>query len=676
MKLDIKHIIDDPDLTGENWLTDAVDRKPPAESQIAGRGSTGRTPDDASQAAGQLGSERTFAAAGQAAGGRPETLQRQGEAAAGYHEKTASDPAADLSSAKGSESTAGMAEAPGNDAAERIIKQSRYGSAGNTGTAAAGRTPEPSGAGMSSATEKSAVIVGRSETEALSASEEQLSARTVTPMDIETPADYTAEEQSSISRSHGQSPAGHTAGIREVLDRLQQPYGMTQRMDMTYDAAAASQPDIGVSSAQTAPGTVDQTVHGDMPHQSPVYHETVVSEEHGTPDKVPAAERQNYNTASQGAYSSRQAAELADKSVSEPAAFSMGGQANDRRAAADEAATTVIPAGSSGGKIPPSGKKQNVRKEKKTSAWVAAIAVAFAALIALTFIYTNMIPRDVNATINGEPVAITTKAHTMKELLKEQGISYCEADYISVPLSTYISEGMAFELDHASSFKVTADGKTKSFKTLKETVGEALTECGIKVGDKDIVEPSSDTVMRDDLDIVVKRVKFEEKTVEEKIDFKTVTKEDSSLDQGKTKVVTKGKKGKARVTYRIKYIDGKESSKKKLSRKVVKKPVDKVVAKGTRFVFDGSSYSRKLTVKAYAYTGGGRTAMGTAARVGEIAVDPSVIPLGSTVYIEGVGERRAEDTGGNIKGNTIDIYMNSEAECRSWGVRYLTIYIK
>jgi 3D (Asp-Asp-Asp) domain-containing protein len=81
-------------------------------------------------------------------------------------------------------------------------------------------------------------------------------------------------------------------------------------------------------------------------------------------------------------------------------------------------------------------------------------------------------------------------------------------------------------------------------------------------------------------------------------------------------------------------------------------------------------------VKAYSYTGGGTTAMGTRARVGEIAVDPSVIPLGSRVYIEGFGVRYAEDTGGNIKGNTIDIYMNTMAECRNWGVRYVTIYIE
>ena len=142
----------------------------------------------------------------------------------------------------------------------------------------------------------------------------------------------------------------------------------------------------------------------------------------------------------------------------------------------------------------------------------------------------------------------------------------------------------------------------------------------------------------------------------------------------------KKKSGKSSMAYYMPVVADRQESidakLKKLQGSFFGKPVNKVVAEGTRFVFDGSSYSRKLTVKAYAYTGGGRTAMGTQARVGEIAVDPSVIPLGTTVYIEGVGERRAEDTGGNIKGNTIDIYMNSEAECRSWGVRYITIYIK
>lgn len=89
----------------------------------------------------------------------------------------------------------------------------------------------------------------------------------------------------------------------------------------------------------------------------------------------------------------------------------------------------------------------------------------------------------------------------------------------------------------------------------------------------------------------------------------------------------------------------------------------------------GFQYKKKFTVKAYAYTGGGRTAMGTKARVGAIAVDPSVIPLGTKVYVEGYGYARAEDTGGNINGKTIDVYMNSTGACMKWGVQYKTIYV-
>ena len=307
---------------------------------------------------------------------------------------------------------------------------------------------------------------------------------------------------------------------------------------------------------------------------------------------------------------------------------------------------------------------------------LGAIAAAFVILAAVMFIYNNLVPREVTAAINGEKFEFESKAHTVEGFLEENDIEFSEGDYVSQPLTAYISDGMKIKIDHATDFKITADGKTRKYRTLANTVSEALKDKNVKVGKNDIVEPGLDELLTKDMKIVIKRVKIKEETKEEKIEFKTVTKDDSSLDEGTTKVVTEGVEGKAKVTYKVTYVDGVESSRSEISRETLTAAVDKVVANGTRINFDGQSYSRKLVVKAYAYTGGGTTAMGTRARVGAIAVDPSVIPLGSEVYIEGVGARRAEDTGGNIVGNTIDIYMGSNAECISWGARYVTIYIK
>ncbi|MBQ3520359.1 MAG: G5 domain-containing protein [Firmicutes bacterium] len=304
------------------------------------------------------------------------------------------------------------------------------------------------------------------------------------------------------------------------------------------------------------------------------------------------------------------------------------------------------------------------------------IGAVFVVLLVGMFAYTNLIPRQVSAIIDGQPQEITTYEHTVAGFLTEQEIPHYEEDYLSTPPTGFIHDGMDFEILHATDFEVTADGETKAYKSLKPTVEEAIVDVGIKLRDRDIVIPKRETALEQDSQIVVKRVEIEKKTITEKVKFKTIEKDDTTMAEGKTKVLKEGKNGKDKVTYEITYIDGKEAKKKELSRKTLEKPVNKVVANGTQIEYNGKLYSRKLVVKAYSYTGGGTTAMGTRARVGEIAVDPSVIPLGTNVYIEGVGARRAEDTGGNIKGNTIDIYMNTLSECRQWGVRYVTIYIE
>ena len=92
------------------------------------------------------------------------------------------------------------------------------------------------------------------------------------------------------------------------------------------------------------------------------------------------------------------------------------------------------------------------------------------------------------------------------------------------------------------------------------------------------------------------------------------------------------------------------------------------------------SYSKSLRVEATAYSGHTITATGTKpvrnpGGWSTIAVDRRVIPLGTRVYVENYGYAIAEDVGGAIKGNIIDLFMDSSSETRSWGRRNVTIYI-
>ncbi|CEO22558.1 hydrolase [[Clostridium] sordellii] len=91
---------------------------------------------------------------------------------------------------------------------------------------------------------------------------------------------------------------------------------------------------------------------------------------------------------------------------------------------------------------------------------------------------------------------------------------------------------------------------------------------------------------------------------------------------------------------------------------------------------NNNNTGRLMTVNATAYAGHTITATGTTPKWGTIAVDPSVIPYGTKVYIPKFDMVfTAEDCGGAIKGNKIDIFMNSEAECNSFGRQNLEIQI-
>lgn len=91
-------------------------------------------------------------------------------------------------------------------------------------------------------------------------------------------------------------------------------------------------------------------------------------------------------------------------------------------------------------------------------------------------------------------------------------------------------------------------------------------------------------------------------------------------------------------------------------------------------------YEKTMIMEATAYcTGcdgvGTKTASGTRIRQGVVAVDPKMIKLGTWLYIEGYGFAQALDTGGAIKGNRIDLFMESCSEAKKWGRRKVKVIL-
>ena len=93
-----------------------------------------------------------------------------------------------------------------------------------------------------------------------------------------------------------------------------------------------------------------------------------------------------------------------------------------------------------------------------------------------------------------------------------------------------------------------------------------------------------------------------------------------------------------------------------------------------------SRYSRELVMKASAYTAyddgnSNRTCRGNPVHKGIVAVDPKVIPLGTRLYISNYGYAIADDIGGSIKGNRIDLAFESRNEALQFGVQTVTVLV-
>ncbi|CED99914.1 hypothetical protein B4064_3298 [Caldibacillus thermoamylovorans] len=290
--------------------------------------------------------------------------------------------------------------------------------------------------------------------------------------------------------------------------------------------------------------------------------------------------------------------------------------------------------------------------------------------------------------LNGEEKKVWTTRKTVKEFLAESEIAIKEQDQLSVPLEAKIKQGLIINLDTAFQVVVNDGGEERTVWSTSTTVADFLEQQGIKLNELDRVEPGLDQMIGENVPINIVRVEKVTDVVEEPLEFATVTQKDSNLESGKQQVVQEGKTGKVQKTYEVILENGQEVSKTLISENVMENATDKIVAVGTKemtqLVSRGTETGKEFYVSSTAYTAScngcsGKTATGIDLHANPgakiIAVDPSVIPLGTKVYVEGYGYAIAADTGTRIKGNKIDVFFASQSDAYRWGQRTVKIKI-
>ena len=308
---------------------------------------------------------------------------------------------------------------------------------------------------------------------------------------------------------------------------------------------------------------------------------------------------------------------------------------------------------------------------------------------------TIHLAKPVKLTIDGQEKVIMTTAPTVKELLKEQNINIKSDDVIMPAPSTPLEENGKVTYEKAFPLTLNDGGNSKKVFSTSTTVADFLEKQNITLNEYDRVEPAAGEKIAQNDTVRVIRVEKVNDVVEEPVDFKEKEQGDSSMYKGESAVISEGVKGLVKRNFETIKENGKVVSRTLIDETVLKNPVDRVVAVGTKSVPNSSalvkssapkanSKVKEMYVEATAYSPydagmSGITATGINIRKNPntklIAVDPKVIPLGSKVWVEGYGVAIAGDTGGAIKGRRIDILMPTKDDCFDFGRRTVKVRI-
>lgn len=338
---------------------------------------------------------------------------------------------------------------------------------------------------------------------------------------------------------------------------------------------------------------------------------------------------------------------------------------------------------------------------------VPAIFLLAASL--LVFSSVQFARRELVVSVDGHTQVVRTFSGSVGGVLTELGITVDEADKLSHRLDDAVENGMVIDIRKAVPVYVRADGQEFSLRLAEATVRDAIERLGIVLEPLDRVEPALEQMLSagDTVDVI--RVTRQLLTQRTEMPYREIRRGNAKLDRGESRTLQRGIAGLREDTVEITLENGQEVTTRIIQSTMLRIKQDRVVEYGENTILSRGGrtmrFDRVFHMAATAYCAGtewsgcpiddrgrsactgkysdGITASGVAAIAGNggesnphiVAVDPRVIPLGSRLYIDGYGYAVAADTGSAIKGNKIDLLLNTHQAAWNFGRRKMRVYL-
>jgi 3D (Asp-Asp-Asp) domain-containing protein len=277
---------------------------------------------------------------------------------------------------------------------------------------------------------------------------------------------------------------------------------------------------------------------------------------------------------------------------------------------------------------------------------------------------------DVEVELNceGRSVLVATKPETVGTFLLEQRIHVAEDDFVSAPLDAQVTDGMLLSYRKSKTITLLVGRSRTVVHSAAATIDGVLREQRVALGPNDRVDPPlAETPLNSDVIRVTRAV-----AVAERHRARVAL---ASLPHERPKAHRAARHPRTLLASRIIRVP-----RARIAERGIAAYASLAAAAQTGFSSAMHFAGAALHMIATAYTAScygcsGRTATGARAGFGIIAVDPSVIPLGTHLFIPGYGRAVAGDTGGAIVGHRVDLGMNTVTAALHFGRRPVTVYV-